>query len=312
MAKILVDSPKFKWVDVVNPQAEDLLTLGVQYQIPENIVQDCMQPEHLPKFEQFDHHSFLILRAYDTQKIQDADTIQELTRKVAVFYSSNILVTVRRTEQSYFDNFKARWVSKLNSEHNHGVETVVLDLIQSVLSTYKKPVQELLDELDRFEVLVFKTLSVEPTQLSVGYCVKRQAFVFKRMFRLTHEILQHLAHSHSKAVKTHIQDSQELIAKLTVDIEGLDENIAHLLNLHISLSSHKVNESSHKTNEVMRVLTVFSVFFLPINFIASIFGMNFEKMPELRWEYGYYYALSLMAAVAFLIFLWFRRRGWLD
>ncbi len=107
------------------------------------------------------------------------------------------------------------------------------------------------------------------------------------------------------------QNADEMIDNLFFYADEVSESIASLMNLHISLQSQKTNEASRRTNEVMRVLTLFSCFFLPINFIASIYGMNFKYMPELDHEYGYYSALGVMLTVALGIFVWFRRKGWL-
>jgi magnesium transporter len=84
----------------------------------------------------------------------------------------------------------------------------------------------------------------------------------------------------------------------------LSDNINHLLNVYFSAASQR-------TNEIIRVLTIFSVFFLPLTFIVGVYGMNFDFMPELRWRLGYPGVLLLMAAVTIVIFLWFKRRKWL-
>ena len=79
------------------------------------------------------------------------------------------------------------------------------------------------------------------------------------------------------------------------------DNSSHLMNTYLSLSDQK-------NNEVVRLLTIFSVFFLPLTFIAGIYGMNFKFMPELNWKLGYAFALCLMAIVVVVIYLWFRRK----
>ncbi|HEX5962233.1 MAG TPA: CorA family divalent cation transporter, partial [Gemmatimonadales bacterium] len=86
--------------------------------------------------------------------------------------------------------------------------------------------------------------------------------------------------------------------------EELVEDVNNLLSIQLALASHR-------TNEVVRVLTVFSVFFLPLTFIVGIYGMNFEFMPELRKHWGYPAVLAGMGLVTLIIYLWFRRRGWL-
>jgi magnesium transporter len=100
---------------------------------------------------------------------------------------------------------------------------------------------------------------------------------------------------------------QRAIGASETFLEGMNQ----LLQLHLALVSQKTNEASQRTNEVMRVLTVFSAFFLPLSFIAGVYGMNFESMPELKHPLGYAGSLLLMAGVALTIFIWFRKRGWI-
>jgi magnesium transporter len=84
----------------------------------------------------------------------------------------------------------------------------------------------------------------------------------------------------------------------------MSENANHLLNIYFNISSQR-------TNETMRVLTIFSVFFMPLTFIVGIYGMNFHNMPELGWKWGYPLTLATMAVVTIIIYLWFRRKKWL-
>ena len=86
--------------------------------------------------------------------------------------------------------------------------------------------------------------------------------------------------------------------------DQINEQINNLLSLYLSISAQR-------TNEVIRVLTIFSVFFMPLTFIVGIYGMNFKVMPEIDWQYGYAYAIVLMVAVTIAIYSWFKRKGWL-
>jgi magnesium transporter len=104
---------------------------------------------------------------------------------------------------------------------------------------------------------------------------------------------------------------QEPLDKLIFYSDDIYEEITGLLNLHLSLMSQKTNEASFRTNEVMRVLTIFSIFFLPLNFIAGIYGMNFENMPELREPHGYYITLGFMIMIVLGITYWIYRKGWM-
>jgi len=101
-----------------------------------------------------------------------------------------------------------------------------------------------------------------------------------------------------------MQDTQDLQTKVETLYQQLDGAATNLMNLYLSLSSQR-------TNEAMRVLTVFSAFFLPLTFIAGIYGMNFEFMPELTWKLGYPGVMVSMVVIAAAIFVWFKRKNWI-
>jgi len=121
------------------------------------------------------------------------------------------------------------------------------------------------------------------------------------IFDLSSPIIDNLK---GKIASTHFNQLKDEILGLQTNTRHVVDNVANLLNVYISLSSQR-------TNEVVRVLTVFSVFFMPLTFIVGIYGMNFDFMPELRWPFGYLYAMGLMVFVTFIIYLWFKKKGWL-
>lgn len=100
------------------------------------------------------------------------------------------------------------------------------------------------------------------------------------------------------------QDIRERLERYLMLTDALREASNDILNTHISLASHR-------TNEVIRVLTIFSVFFLPLTFIVGIYGMNFKYMPELKTTYGYPVTWLVMVLITAGIYTWFKRRGWL-
>ncbi|RYE11964.1 MAG: magnesium transporter CorA, partial [Sphingobacteriales bacterium] len=100
------------------------------------------------------------------------------------------------------------------------------------------------------------------------------------------------------------RDTRDLYVRLQNIYDSLSDNTNHLLNLYF-------NVSAQRTNDTVRILTVFSVFFMPLTFIVGIYGMNFEFMPELHSRVGYPVVIGVMVAITLLIYLWFRRKGWL-
>ena len=98
-----------------------------------------------------------------------------------------------------------------------------------------------------------------------------------------------------------LQDLKETTASLILQFEDFLDEANSLLNIYLS-------STSQKTNEVMKLLTIYSVFFMPLTFIVGVYGMNFEYMPELHWKYGYHFCMAIMTLISIVIFIWFKRK----
>ena len=167
-----------------------------------------------------------------------------------------------------------------------------------MLETYEAPANWLSEEMDHFESDVFlgrrKRFSVE--QL---YFAKAKARACKKVLNLTQILLLHLSVRPSNEAQ--LQDLKESVSSLILQFEDFLDEANSLLNIYLS-------SNSQKTNEVMKLLTVFSAFFLPLTFLVGVYGMNFKFMPELNWEYGYYLTWGAMLSISIVIFIWFKVR----
>ncbi len=286
------------WLDVEDPSPEELREIAVKYGLHPTSVQDCLEPQHLPKYEEINNISFLITRVYDTKAQLEADTIQELTNKIAIFYTEKFIITIHRHPISLLGELKEKYVETGLVKQSY---ELLIKLVKASLRTYEAPAQRLAAEIEYYEEKTF--LQTRTAPLTKGlYHVKRKASVSRRVLRLTEVIMDGLK---CKLPQTpDLQDMLELYLHVGTLYDEVLDSINNLINIYISLSSNK-------TNEVMRVLTIFSVFFMPLTFIAGIYGMNFEFMPELHTRYGYPLTILLMLVVTISIYFWFRRKGWL-
>lgn len=302
-------SPEFEWLDISGPTREELLEAAARFGLHKTSMQDCLEPEHLPKHETLAGHAFMIVRYYDHACSEEADTVQELTDKLSIFYGPRFVITVHVRDPAWIAQLREKWAAPEAApgagEGAPGAR-ILSDLMRAVFATYEKPTQRALERLDAFELSVFGNQSAEPFDMQRAYYLKRRALVFKRIFRLTQEVTARLIQDMQAHPGTapYFRDLRDMLDAQYFYAEEILEGLQSLLNLHLSLASHR-------TNEVMRVLTVFSVFFLPLNFIAGLYGMNFEHMPELKWRHGYLWAVSAMLSVVLALYAWFRHRGWL-
>ncbi|MCB0350614.1 MAG: hypothetical protein KDD38_05485 [Bdellovibrionales bacterium] len=313
MAEVTIIKSKsgFQWIDIFNPKKSDIEALAKEYGIHSTSVQDCLDPEHLPKFEKLSTYSFIILRAFDEKSSLESDTVEELTRKIAIFYTDQFIITVHRKDQTFLAKLRDKWKTEFEQRESVSSSLMLASLMKEILQTYEHPVDEGLNLLESYEMGIFNAHGAKPFTLESGYFLKRKAFVYKRVIRMSFDALQKIISTSEPTHTPYYQDLRETLDSLYFYADELVESVNALLNLHISIQQQKTNEASHRTNEVMRILTIFSVFFMPLNFIASIYGMNFEFMPELHMRLAYPLVLTVMFTTAISIYLWFRRKGWM-
>jgi magnesium transporter len=303
--------PRFVWLDVVDPSPDELSELAADYGLHPLSVKDCLDPEHLPKHEVFENHTFVILRAVDENAARTADTVQGLTRKIALFYGPTFLITIHRKDQAWFTALQQRCLVGLGAKQaarSEGVQAHLLaQLFNGALDTYQAPLEAVEARLDQFDALVFEgPPGAGPAfraELREIHKLKRQLTLCKRLLWRTVDVTQRIVPAASRTA-TLFRDVQENAESYHFYADELLDDANTLLSVQLSLASHR-------TSEVMRILTVFSVFFLPLTFVVGVYGMNFDYMPELREHWGYPAVLALMVVVTLVIYRWFRRRGWL-
>ncbi|WP_316821988.1 magnesium/cobalt transporter CorA [Pedobacter gandavensis] len=287
---------KFEWIDLTDPTTEELSGIAEKYKLHPALVNDCLQPDHLPKYERMDDYAFIIFRIHTQNSVAEADTVQELTHKIAFFYSSNFLITVHRRTHDLISPI----VELIKNEKCNNTLDLLNLLINACLNTYTDPLNKLARSVDYYEEVVFLRPKKAPL-LKGLYYLKRKIDLLKRMLILSFDIIDALD---AKEGNVNTRDTRDLYVKHQSMLDALAENIHQLLAIYFSASSQK-------TNEIMRVLTIFSVFFMPLTFIVGIYGMNFDFMPELQWRMGYPGVLALMVVVTVAIYFWFKRKQWL-
>ena len=288
----------YEWIDLVAPDREELQTIAGKYQLHDASVNDSLQPDHLPKFEHLKGYTFTILRFYIEDKPSEADTVEELTDKMAIFISREFIVTIHRNEWQPLQRISEDYIKQgecKNSSH------VLNELVKSCLLSFEMPARKLTKSIEYYEEHIF--LKDRKVPLLRGlYFLKRKVDVIQRVLLLSYEIIDNIDPAGTSTAYT--RDIRDLYVKQQSIFESLASNTNHLLTIYFNILSQK-------TNETIRVLTIFSVFFMPLTFIVGIYGMNFDFMPELGWKLGYPGVLLLMAIVVACIFAWFKNKKWL-
>jgi magnesium transporter len=288
---------QFTWIDITGPSLDDLSAVAEKYALNHHNLQDCLEPDHLPKFEEGDPFNFIILRKVLGEK-DKGTTVHSLTTKIAIFYDVDTIVTIHRVPHP--DLFPA-CEQLMHAGKILSIDGFLLKIIAKVQQSFSHFAAELNTEIDETETRLFikkqATESIENL-----YLLKRRAGLCKKLLLLTGEVVSAVQHRQKKS--SELQDIRDSQIKLQVFYEQLTEDALNLVSMYMSISANK-------SNEVMKVLTIFSAYFLPLTFIVGVYGMNFEFMPELEWTFGYPLVIGLMVLVFVLIYSWFRRKKWL-
>lgn len=279
----------FEWIDVIQPDAEDLFEIAEEYQLDVYQIKDSLQLGHLPKIEKLPNYHFMIVRAFTSTIEQGATTVSELTHKIAFFYNDKKVITVHQSRFPFLENISKSFVSS---------EEFVLFIIHKMVLSYEKPLDELDMMIDYFEKTIFLN-DYSKVSLEDLYYLKTQTRITKKILLLFQHVVVQMEVTPDNY--TSLQDIKDHLVNLLMEYDEILENANNLLNTYHSVYAKK-------TNDVMKLLTVFSAFFLPLTFIVGVYGMNFHNMPELNTRYGYFVVLGVMILLSILIFYWFKKK----
>ncbi len=288
---------EFTWIDITAPTLDDLSNVSERYALNHHNLQDCLEPDHLPKFEEGDPFNFIILRKV-LDETDKGTSIHALTTKIAIFFDEDTIVTIHRVPHP--DLFPA-CEQLIRSGKITSIGSFLLKIISKVQQSYSRFATALNLQIDETETRLFIKKQAAESIESL-FLLKRRASLCKKLLLLTGEVVSAVQHRQKKS--SEVQDIRDSQIKLQLFYDQLTEDALNLVSMYMSISANK-------TNDVMKVLTIFSAYFLPLTFIVGVYGMNFEFMPELEWTYGYPLVLGLMLVVFLLIYFWFRRKKWL-
>ena len=297
LTEVKPENNAFTWLDITAPSRDDLIEISKRYDLNNHHIDDCLEPDHLPKFEEGEDFNFIILRRV-VSKDAEGSTVQDLTTKIAIFYNEKTIVTIHRLPHPDIQEVcqQLMQTGKITS-----VNQLLLKVIAKVQQRYTEFSAHLNGQIEAFETGLFirKTALASIESL---YMLKRRTGLCRKLLLLTGEVVSAVRHRQKKS--NELQDIGDNQVKLQLFYDQLSEDSQNLVSTYMSYSAQK-------TNEVMKVLTLFSAYFLPLTFIVGIYGMNFDNMPELRYQYGYPIIMGLMLLIFLLIFFWFKRRKWL-
>ena len=298
-ANLIFETEKFKWIDVLDLQPEEIRTISAQYDINHLLLEDCIDPNHLPKFEDLGDLKFLLTRINTNTERLNLNTISDVSTKLGIFLKDNMVLTVHRTENDVTKSL----LKKLKEEKitNINPYKIALELAQNIFKSYEEENLILLEQMEKMENEIFLKNISSAIQIKRLYRFKRKVGLNQKVLNLSSEWVNSFDKLPLETVE--IKDLKDSYKDALSDYDHLNLQTGNLISMFIALSDQKANQ-------VMKMLAIYSVYFLPITFIAGLYGMNFKFMPELQNPYGYFATVGVMILIVIITFIYFRRKKW--
>lgn len=290
------------WIDILGLTREEIEPLlEARFGFHELAAEDSLSPNTLPKYDPFPDYDFFIFRAIN---LNVADHKVD-TLKLAAFLGRNFLFTVYQRHMISTDTTWTR-LPQDRRMIDRGCDFLLYSILDVLVDQHFPLIDRLEERVDEIHESIFAETS--PVLLDELLHLKRDLNVLRRSSLPQRELFNQISRGDAEFISEqhliYYRDLYDHMFRISESIDVERDLIAGTMEAYLSMIANR-------TNDIMMVLTIFSAIILPVNLIASIYGMNFEHMPELRWRFGYLWAFGLMAVVSALMLVWFNRKGWL-
>ena len=294
------------WVDVVGlGHAETIAAIGRVFGLHALALEDVVYVHQRPKVEPYGDHVFVVLRMVHVADLPN-------TEQVSLFVGPGFVLTFQEKPGDCFEPIRERIRHALGRLRSAGPDYLAYALIDAVIDSYFPAIEYYGNLMDELEVQIM----ADPGSQAITrvHQTKRELIALRRIVWPTREAVNSLCRDtggpFKEETRVYLRDCYDHSVQTMELVEAYREAGSDLTNLGLAVASNRMNE-------VMKVLTVIATIFIPLTFIAGIYGMNFDaekspwNMPELKWYLGYPLCMGLMAAVAVGMIVFFRRKGWL-
>lgn len=297
--EIIYRNDHCEWIDVEAPTEEDLNFLHDRYEINTLLLEDTIDPNHLPKFEQDHLVKFFLMRENTELERANLNTISDISTKLGIFLVKDVIITVHRMKNRSIYEFKKEIKGSENTEINS--EKIALNLALKVMKSFDDESKNLMETMDNIENEIFLKNTNNSNQIRRLYQLKRKSGLSARILNVSSDWIDKF--KLLKLDDAEITDLKDKHKDVITDFEHLNAQVTNLISMFLAMSDQKANQ-------VMKVLAIYSMYFFPITFIAGIYGMNFDNMPELHQPLGYFLTLGLMGFISLLTFIFVRKKRW--
>lgn len=279
---------------------EKVVNICNKYEINDLIIQDILDVNQRPKHLESDNITFLTIKS-----ISPSD-FTFLTEQISFVFSENIVISFQERKADFFKHLRSRLIENKGVVRQKKSDFLIYLMLESLLDNYFNVLDNIQLQIDKINLINLKGETKHDNLVFIEEQKKKVNFIKKAIFPIKEFSLRAesngLIHVRSGQIK-YFQEIKDLCLTLL-------DNCDMMLSILESQTNLFFASQGYRMNQVMKTLTIVSTIFIPLTFIAGIYGMNFTNMPELNWHNGYYFVLISCVIIAILMVIYFKRKKW--
>jgi magnesium transporter len=297
------DKPTVTWINIDGVHQVDIIEkIGSQFNIHPLVLEDIVNAGQRPKMEDFIDYIFVVLKMLH----YDAKENEIRAEQVSLILGSNFVISFQESEGDVFDPIRERIANDRGYVRRTGADYLAYALIDAIVDNYFIILEKLGGKIEETE----DELVTNPTTetLQTIHNLKREMIFLRKSVWPLREVISRLERWESslisKSLDKYLRDVYDHTIQVIDSIETFRDMLSGLLEIYLSSVSNRMNE-------IMKVLTIIATIAIPLTVITGIYGMNFQFMPELQWQWGYPIVLLAMLTLGVFMIMYFRRKKWL-
>lgn len=300
--EIARDESRRHWIDLQGLRDVTIIhDIARAFEVHELAIADSINTPQRPKFEAYDEHLIFIGRMFRL-----ANEGQTFSEQLTLFLTRNVVITVQEWHGDVFDPVRARARDPKSKLRQKSAAYLAYALIDTMMDAVYPVIDVLNDQLEETEIHI--TTDPIPGDFTRLHAIKRELLHLGRSLRPQREAINNMIRNNSDFIdddaRFYLRDTFDHAVQVLEAVDTYRDLTGELTDLYLSVVSNRMNE-------IMKILTIISTIFMPLSFLAGVYGMNFQHMPELAYQWSYPIVLGVMALIGGGMLLFFRSKGWL-
>ncbi len=300
--KALLRKDRVNWINVEGVHDSTIIeSLGKQFGLHALLLEDILNTSHRPKIEEFEDCLFVVVKMLRYIPEEKRTNVEQ----VSIVLKDNLVLSFQEQPQDIFNPMCERLRAGKGKIRSSGADYLLYRLLDAITDGYFTVLEQIGEEIEAME----QQFLVDPDDAFVSsvYQIKREMLFIRKAIYPLRDVIGKLQHADSEfisdATAPFLRDVYDHTIQATDAVDTFRDLLSNMLDNYLSVMSHKMNS-------VMKVLTIIATIFIPLTFIAGVYGMNFQHMPELGWAWGYPMAWGVMITVVMVMVAYFKKKGW--